>query len=255
MSQASPEYAVTVADHGAVRVLVLDRPAKLNAFTAAGYRVLTERLGDAEADPDVAVCVLAGRGRAFCAGVDMTEMGRPGGRTELGTAFDPLLERLATFSKPLVAAVHGAAVGFGATILLHCDIVVVEQGAHIKMPFVALGTCAEAGSSWLLPHRVGSQQAAWLVLSGTGIGAQEAVDMGLALRSVVPGRALAEALALAGPIAAHRVAALVANKQLLRHGWGATVIDTWEREKVAMMAMARQLGSFGWSAGEKPVTG
>jgi len=249
MTQSAPDYQVAVEDRDGVRLLTLDRPAKLNAFTAAGYRVLRERLEEAEADGDVAVCVLAGRGRAFCAGVDMTEMGRDGGSRELGVEFDPLLERLAAFGKPLVAAVHGAAVGFGATLLLHCDMVVVEEGAHIRMPFVTLGTTAEAGSSWLLPERVGAQRAAWLVLSGSSLGAREAVACGLAVRSAAPGEALEQALALALTLAAHPVAALVANKGLLRHGWAEAVGAAWERERAAMAAMARELGSIGWKPG------
>ena len=118
MSDVTPGYAVAVEDHDRVRVLALDRPAKLNAFTAEGYRALKARLDEAAADPHIRVCVLTGRGRAFSAGVDLNEMSRPGGSAELGTDFDPLLDCLARFPKPLVAAVNGLAVGFGATLLL-----------------------------------------------------------------------------------------------------------------------------------------
>ena len=93
MSESMPGYAVSVEDHDNVRVLVLDRPAKLNAFTAEGYRVLKGRLDEAAAeDPTSRVCVLTGRGRAFSAGVDLNEMSRPGGSAELGADFDPLLD-------------------------------------------------------------------------------------------------------------------------------------------------------------------
>src|SRR6202521_1151257 len=122
MSESTSGYAVAVEDRDNIRVLVLDRPQKLNAFTAEGYRALKAQLDAAAADPHVAVCVLTGRGRAFSAGVDLTEMSRPGGSAELGTDFDPLLQCLARFPKPLVAAVNGLAVGFGATLLLHCDL-------------------------------------------------------------------------------------------------------------------------------------
>ena len=178
MSESLSAYAVSVEDHDNVRVLFLDRPSKLNAFTAEGYRALRTQLDTAAADPRVAVCVLTGRGRAFSAGVDLNEMSRPGGSTELGTDFDPLLDCLARFPKPLVAAVNGLAVGFGATLLLHCDLVVVDESAEIRMPFVALGTCAEAGSSWLLPLRVGPQQASWMMLSGSPLSADDAVAAG-----------------------------------------------------------------------------
>ena len=124
-------------------------------------------------------------------------MSRPGGSTELGVDFDPLLDCLARFPKPLVAAVNGLAVGFGATLLLHCDLVVVDEAAQIRMPFVALGTCAEAGSSWLLPRRVGLQQASWMVLSGSPFSADDAVAAGFALARAPAGQALDEALTIA----------------------------------------------------------
>ncbi len=248
MTESTAGYAVATEDRGAVRVIVLDRPRKLNAFTAAGYRALRAALEEAAQDPGVAVCVVTGRGRAFSAGVDLTEMGRPGGSAELGVDFDPLLECLARFPKPLVAAVNGLAVGFGATLLLHCDLVLVADSAEIRMPFVALGTCAEAGSSWLLPQRVGPQQAAWIVLSGAPLGAEEAVATGFALARAADGQVLDEAVTLAQRVAAHSVAALVANKRLLRAGWAEQVIEVWQREKAAMAAMAQELGPIGWSA-------
>ena len=248
MSEPTSGYAVSVEDHDNVCVLVLDRPTKLNAFTAEGYRALTAQLDAVGADPRVAVCVLTGRGRAFSAGVDLNEMSRPGGSAELGADFDPLLECLARFPKPLVAAVNGLAVGFGATLLLHCDLVVVDEEAEIRMPFVSLGTCAEAGSSWLLPLRVGPQQAAWMMLSGSSLSADAAVATGFALASAPAGTALARALTIAHALAAHDVDALVANKGLLREGFAPRITEVWEREKVAMAAMAQKLGPIGWSA-------
>ena len=250
MAQDGSEYVVQVDDHDAVRVLTLDRPAKLNAFTAAGYRELTARLNAAAADVHVHVCVLTGAGRAFSAGVDLTEMGRPGGPGELGHGFDPLLSALAAFPKPLLAAVNGLAVGFGATILLHCDLVVVDERAEIRMPFITLGTCAEAASSWLLPRRVGAQQAFWMVMSGAPVTATEAAAAGLASSVAGVGRALDDALALAQRIAAHRLPALIANKRLLRAGWAERIEEVWARESATMKELAAELGSIGWSGAE-----
>ena len=143
---------------------------------------------------------------------------------------------------------NGLAVGFGATILLHCDLVVVDQDAEIRMPFVALGTCAEAGSSWLLPLRVGPQQASWLMLSGSSLNADDAVSTGFALARAPAGQALAEGLKMAGTLATHSVEALMANKALLREGFAETITAVWQREKAAMAAMAEKLGPIGWSA-------
>ena len=243
------DYTVVAEDHDHVRLLTLNRPDKLNAFTAGGYRALRDRLDAAAADPSITACVMTGAGRAFSAGVDLTEMGRPGGASELGAGFDPLLTALATFPKPLIAAVNGLAVGFGATILLHCDLVVIDETATVRLPFVALGTCAEAASSWLLPHRVGLQQASWLVLSAEPIDADTAVANGFAFSKAGAGEALDAALALARRIAVHPLPAVVANKQLLRHGRATAIEEVWRREKAAMQAITEQLGPIGWERG------
>jgi enoyl-CoA hydratase/carnithine racemase len=249
MTGTDDSYDVQASDDGNVRVLTLDRPQKLNAFTPDGYRVLRARLDDAADDDAVAVCVLTGAGRAFSSGVDLSVVSRPNGASELGAEFDPLMARLATFPKPLIAAVNGLAVGFGATVLLHCDLVVVDEGAELRMPFARLGTTAEASSSWLLPQRVGMQQAMWLVLSGAGMDARTAVEVGFALCTAPAGQAVAVALERAHTIAAHRLPALVVNKGLLRQGWADQVMGVWEREKAAARALAEEIGPIGGQAG------
>jgi enoyl-CoA hydratase/carnithine racemase len=240
-------YAIRAEDTGRVRTLRLDRPEKLNAFTALGYDAMTRQLDAAADDPGVAVCVLTGNGRAFSAGVDLHAVSSPEGSAELGVKFNPMLQRLATFPKPLVAAVNGLAVGFGATLLLHCDLVVVDEAASVRLPFVALGTCAEASSSWLLPKRVGPQQAMWMVLSGRAFSADEVVANGFALAKAPAGQAYAEAMKMAEQLAGHQIAALVANKALLREGWARQITEVWDREQEAMKAIALELGPIGWS--------
>jgi enoyl-CoA hydratase/carnithine racemase len=246
VSGSSATFGVLSEDHGRVRLLTLARPEKLNAFTAHGYRNLRSRLEEAATEPDVAVCVLTGQGRAFSAGVDLGEMGRPGGSAELGADFDPLLECLAHFPKPLMAAVNGLAVGFGATLLLHCDIVVLDEEAELRLPFATLGTAAEAGSSFLLPERVGSQQAAWMMLSASPLSAADAVANGFAIARVEGGRVLDVTLEMAQKMAVHGAAVLMANKTLLREGDPARIGDAWKREKATMLALAEEFGSFGW---------
>jgi enoyl-CoA hydratase/carnithine racemase len=247
VSEDELPFAIRDEDEGRVRTLVFDRPEKLNSFTAKGYTVLEEHLDAAAADPDIAVVVMTGQGRAFSAGVDLNAVSTPEGSAELGVRFNPMIRRLATFPKPLIAAVNGLAVGLGATILLHCDLVVVDEEAKVRMPFVALGTCAEASSSWLLPKRVGPQQAAWMVLSGRAFSADEVVANGFALAKAPAGQARAEAMKLAEQLAAHHIAALVANKALLREGWADQITEVWDREQAAMKKIAEELGPIGWS--------
>ncbi len=234
-NNTSPAFNVGSDDLGKVRVLTLDRPDKLNAFTADGYRLLTRQLELAAADDGVSVGILTGRGRAFSSGADLAELGRPGGQAELGANFDPLLDALVGFPKPLLAAVNGLALGFGATILLLCDAVVVDQSADITFPFARLGTCVEAAGSWLLPLRVGMQQASWMVLSSRPVNAEQAMATGLAMATALPGHALDHTLEMASTIAEHPLPALMANKRLLRAGWAEAVTQAWDRERSAML--------------------
>jgi len=240
-------YEIRAEDEGRIRTLLLDRPHKLNAFTAHGYAALTAQLDAAADDPGVAVCVITGIGRAFSAGVDLNAVSSPEGSAELGVHFKVMIRRLATFPKPLIGAANGLAVGLGATLLLHCDLVVIDENALVRMPFVALGTCAEAASSWLLPKRVGPQQAMWMVLSGRAFTADEVVANGFALAKAPAGEAHAHAMELARQLAEHEIAALVANKALLREGWAQQIVDVWDRETEAMKAIALELGPIGWS--------
>ena len=245
-SSVSPAFKVGSSDRGKVRTLTLDRPDKLNAFTADGYRQLTQQLEITAADDGIAAVVLTGRGRAFSSGVDLAELGRPGGQADLGANFDPLLLGLVEFPKPLLAAVNGLALGFGATILLLCDVVVIDESAAITFPFARMGTCVEAGGSWLLPLRVGIQQASWMVLSGCPVNAEQAVATGLALTTARHGMALDATIEMAATIAEHPLPALIANKRLLRAEWPDAVTRAWERERSSMLEMAKAVGPFGW---------
>jgi enoyl-CoA hydratase/carnithine racemase len=201
-----------------VRTLVLNRPTRLNALTSASYRRLTQLLQDAAEDPDVMVVVVRGQGRAFCSGVDVEELqkGSGQGAQSLGEAFDALVLELVGFAKPLVAAVHGPAVGFGATILLHCDVVLVADDARLRFPFTSLSTAPEAGSSALLPAIVGPQRAAELLFTSRWMDAAEAVSYGLALSRCPRDELDVEVSALAERIAQQPPAAVASAKRLLR---------------------------------------
>ena len=147
------------------------------------------------------------------------------------------MSTLATFDKPLVAAVNGAAVGFGYTMLLHCDLVVVASSARLRLPFTALGLAPEAGSSVLLAERVGPANAAWAMLTSEWIDADTACRIGLAWRSVADEDLRDEGAAVAAAIAGHDPAAVVAAKRLLRHGRADAVAAAVARE----LAAARDL--------------
>ena len=173
------------SDENGVRTLVFNRPARLNAFTAASYRMLAAALNEAADDDSVRVVELVGAGRAFSSGVDLDALAAAD-TDEYADAFAVLLPALTEFPKPLLAGVHGAAVGFGSTILLHADVVVVADDARLRLPFAQLGTVPEAASSVLLPAQVGLQRATELILTGRWMDAAEAVRLGLARPALCP---------------------------------------------------------------------
>jgi enoyl-CoA hydratase/carnithine racemase len=236
---ASPSDGLVLAsDDGPVRTLSLNRPTRLNAFTSASYRRLAQLLHDAAEDSEVFVVVLRGSGRAFCSGVDLEELEDESGQggQRLGEAFDALVKELLGFAKPLVAAVHGPAVGFGATILLHCDVVLVADDARLRFPFTSLNTAPEAGSSALLPAIVGPQRAAELFFTSRWVDAAEAVSYGLALSRCPRDQLDTEVGALAERIAQQPAAAVASSKRLLRA----------DRMQMISAASRRERAEAGW---------
>jgi enoyl-CoA hydratase/carnithine racemase len=221
---------VFTTNDGPIRKIVLNRPDRLNAFTAKSYRALEAALSDSEEDTGVRVVVLTGAGRAFSSGVDLAAVAEEGGPLALSDAFDSLIDVLSAFTKPLLAAVHGFAVGFGATLLLHCDVVLVAEDARVRLPFTSLGMVPEAGSSALLPLLVGPQVSADVLFTSRWVDGIEAVRIGLAARSYPVGTLHEQADMLAREIASQSPEAVVATKRLIRDG----------RRDVVRAAMARE---------------
>lgn len=227
-------------DVGRVRLLTFDRPEALNAFDDDLYDAVRAALADASASPDVAVVVITGEGRAFSAGQDLGELESPR-RHEDGArhGFLPFIEALEAFPKPLVAAVNGIGVGIGLTMLPHCDLVLIADEARLRAPFVSLGVTAEAGSTHLLPATIGWQETAHLLYTASWIDAAQAVELGIAWRSAPRERLLAEALEVAGEIAAMPIASLVGTKKLLLDARLGAVHAARERENVTFARLAR----------------
>jgi enoyl-CoA hydratase/carnithine racemase len=227
---------VVFADEAGVRFVTLNRPEKLNAFTAASYVATADAFEQAAADPGVAVVVLTGAGRAFSAGVDLG-VWRSGDATGLAAGFEAMLRQVDLFPKPVIAAVNGLAVGIGMTLLLHCDLVMVDEAARFRAPFVELGTTPEAASSWLLPRAIGAQNAMWTLLSGEWMDARTALESGLAWRLCPAGTVVAEAAAVARRLAALPQGPIVATKRLVRDGFRERVLDAIHRETEAARAL------------------
>lgn len=207
-----------------------NRPDKRNAITGAMYDALTAALHDAMIQPGVRAVLITATGDTFCAGNDIKDFLAMTGLEQAPPS--RFIHAIATFGKPLVAAVHGPAVGIGATLLLHCDLVYASPSASLSVPFVDLGLVPEAGSSLLLPQRVGQVRAAAMLLLGEPMDAQAALAAGLVNAIVPEGDVLEHARSKARKIAGKPPAALAASRTLLR-GDAAPLHAQMQREAAA----------------------
>lgn len=209
------DMAISQAD--GICAIEFNRPDKKNAITAAMYQSMAEALEAAEADASVRAILLSGAGGIFTAGNDLEDFMKqpPSGG---GSPVFRFMDALRNASKPVVAAVGGAAVGVGTTLLLHCDLVYASEQAKFSTPFVQLGLCPEFASSLLLPRLAGYQRAAEKLLLGEAFSAQEAHEMGLVNR-VLPADGLMDfARAQAAKLAALPASSVRVTKQLMKQG-------------------------------------
>jgi len=229
-----------IDDDGSVRLLTLDRPEARNAFNRALYDGVGAALNEAAADDRVSVCVITGAGDVFSGGQDLKALARVKENPEEAKGFDPFARALAAFDKPLIAAVNGAAVGIGTTLLLHCDLVLASDAARFKLPFAGLGLVPEAASSVLLPAAIGPQAANYYLLTGDWMDAETAVARGLAWKRCTPEQLLEEALGLAQAIAKAPLDALRSSKQLLQAARADAVQAALDRELAYLAEITRR---------------
>lgn len=208
---------VTVADQGdGVRLVVIDRPQKKNALTGAMYDAMRVALEEADASPAIRALVFAGQPGMFSAGNDLSDFLSRSGAGFSETPALRFIRQLARTETPMVAAVDGIAVGIGATLTLHCDLVYASPVARLRMPFVDLGLVPEAASSYLLPLRVGRLKATEILLLSEALDADAALGLGL-VNAVIPADMLVEhALSQAGRLASLPPGALAASRRLIR---------------------------------------
>ncbi len=237
-SGAAPELRpnLKIERHGGVLVVSFDRPDKQNALTGSMYLAATQALDDADRDDSIGAVVLRGEGGTFCAGNDIGEFLDASGRPEEFPAF-AFIKALAACETPLVAAVEGMAIGVGATMLLHCDLVYVSPGAIFRLPFVDLGLVPEAAASLLLPRRVGLAKASELLLLGAQMGADEAVRLGLANDIIAAGKLRSFATEQAARLAAKPRAALAATRRLIRGDRDAILARIDEEARLFALAL------------------
>jgi enoyl-CoA hydratase/carnithine racemase len=207
---------ITIETSGRVQTLILNRPGALNAFNDEMYKAVGDALSAAAVDDEISVVIITGSGRAFSAGQDLGEMGDPTRREESFVGqFGYFIKTVATFPKPLLAAVNGIGVGIGLTLLPHCDLVYMSNVARLRAPFATLGVTVEAGNSYLLPKVLGWANAADILFTARWIDADNAKDIGLVFEVTEPDQLMADVMAKAAEIAAMPLISLVTTKKLL----------------------------------------
>jgi enoyl-CoA hydratase/carnithine racemase len=222
---------VLVSYAGSVCEVRLNRPEKRNAITFLMYEQLTRALSAAQAEQSVRAVLLSGEGASFSAGNDLQDF-LSGPALSAAHPAMQFLRTLATFGKPLLAAVQGQTVGIGVTMLLHCDLIVAARGTQLSLPFVALGLVPEAASSLLLPRLIGHQRAAELLFLGQPVNADTAYRLGLVNSVVEEGSLLDEVRTLARAVAQQPPEALVATRRLLRGDTGELLARIEEEARI-----------------------
>ncbi len=205
-----------VQREGAVAILTLNRPDRMNAISGVMLAALSEQLLEANRDPEVRVVVITGAGKGFCAGLDLKEQasgGNLGGNFDLREAPPVVLHQM---DKPTIAAINGGAAGYGMDLAIGCDIRLAADTAKLSAAFTKRGVIPESGGTWLMPRLVGWAKASEIFFTGRTLSAQECLDLGL-VSKVVPGELLMkEALSLAHEIAANAPLAVQGTKRMMR---------------------------------------
>ena len=225
---------------GLIARITLNRPDRLNSFTAAMHAELRDALGKLG---NARVVVLTGAGRGFCAGQDLNDRAvSPGERVDLGETverdWNPLIRTLTSLPQPVIARVNGVAAGAGANIALACDLVVATKSAKFIQSFSAIGLIPDSGGTWALPRLVGQARALGIALTGEPLPAEKAAEWGLIWKAVEDEALDTEVDALAAKLAALPPLGLAAIKQMIRESWGHTLDQELNRQRDAM----RRLG-------------
>src|SRR5580693_6632231 len=223
---------------GSVLRVLLNRPTKKNAMTSSMYVTLADVFDDAAKDERVRVVLWHGAGDSFCAGNDIEDfLKNPPGPGNFPQA--RLMEALVDFDKPLIAAVQGAAIGGGTTMLTHCDFIYAGESAKFQMPFINLAVVPEFGSSCSVPARIGHVRAAELILLGAPFDAKRAAEVGLVTQVVSDKDVLARATETAGKLAAKPAAALQASKRLMKQPFREQIKAAMKAENEEFSAQVR----------------
>ncbi len=214
---------------GSILRVQLNRPSKKNAMTSAMYITMADLLNAAAQDDGIRVVLWHGAGDSFCAGNDLDDFLKNPPAPE-DSPQSHLINAFIAFEKPIVAAVRGAAIGGGTTMLTHCDFVYASKTAKFQMPFINLALVPEFGATFSVPMRVGYLRAAELLQLGLPFAAKEALELGLVTRVVPDQRLLETATETAQKLAEKSAAALQASKRLMKKPWRDALVEAAKSE-------------------------
>jgi len=235
------EAVLLVSDEGSVRVLCLNRPASKNSLDEPLVQALGDVLESTETDPALRAVVLTGAGGAFCSGIDLRsardDLGSPERLAERLEAFHRLIRVLSRMPQPVVAAVEGPAVGFGADLAFACDLRVAASGAYFEEKFVSLGLMPDGGGTFHLPRLIGVGRALEMLLLGTRLDAARALELGVVNRVVEPATLLETAKGVARKLSEGPPLALARIKRAVREGLDGSLDQALERERLGQLAL------------------
>src|SRR5258707_2343708 len=238
VTRASTMDDIVTEHAGSILRVQLNRPTKRNAMTSAMYLALAGIFNEAANDANSRVVLWHGAGDSFCAGNDIEDfLKNPPGPGESPQA--GLMNAFVNFDKPVVVAVHGAAIGGGTTMLTHCDFVYAGESAKFQMPFINLAVVPEFGSSCSVPARIGHLRAAELILLGRPFDARRAADLGLVTQVLSDKDVLARATETAGKLAAKPAAALQASNRLMKQPFREQIKAPMKAENEEFSAQVR----------------
>ncbi|MCC5888623.1 MAG: enoyl-CoA hydratase/isomerase family protein [Gammaproteobacteria bacterium] len=224
--QAEDDVLYSVADH--IATITINREQQRNTISGPMLDAVTERMLEADRDPEVRCIILTGKGRFFCAGLDLTS-GQIGGSSAGGFSNLDLRATPPTvmhnLDTPTICALNGSAAGYGMDMALGCDIRVMADNAKLAAAFTARGVLPESGGTWLLPRLLGWEKAAELIFTGRTLTAEECRELGLVAHVVSADEVASKAQALAAEIATNAPLAVQAAKRMMRMGMNETFND------------------------------
>lgn len=207
---------ITLEVEAGIALIGLNRPEVLNAIRIATYQELIHAFTAAENHPDVGCILMFGHGHSFCAGNDLRDLLPGTDIRALRAGVAGIFDRLARLHKPLILAQEGVAVGIGANLMLHANMVIASTSARYSLPFAKIGVCSEGACSVLLPAAIGTHRANELLMTGRNFSVEEACQWGLVNQICAKGTALATAREMATQLLQNSALSLSAIRQLGR---------------------------------------